>query len=99
MQIAFGRVRRKTSPTVFADAGGWECRSHLGEYAAKPRLPGGVRCLAKTFAFFHRMCYDVSGVGRMYQFPLQCLRLDAHTVVDSFRGFFVPLLLMPLKGM
>ena len=35
----------------------------------------------------HITCYDISGVGRMYQSRLQCPQSDARTVVDNPRGY------------
>ncbi len=112
----------------------WECRSHLGAYAAKPhlpylrmygevgkpRLPGGgpmfgknVRWICresefppteerdasvKTFEFTRVICYDVSGVERIYQFLLQCLQSDVYAAADNFRGCRALLLLDRSEG-
>lgn len=69
----------------------------------KPHLPvWNYLCWigkVKTVEFFRLTCYDVTYVGRTYQFRLQCLQWGVHTVVDSFRGCLVRLLLGSLVGM
>ena len=47
---------------------GWECRSHLGEYAAKPRLrreafPGSLKCLIIFYLYYKYYSLDNFLVG------------------------------------
>ena len=56
------------------------------------RADAAIQVSEKTVEFFHLTCYDVTYVGRTYQFRLQRLRWGVHTVVDSFRGCLVRLL-------
>ena len=52
----------------------------------------------KTFEFTRVICYDVSGVERIYQFLLQCLQSDVYAAADNFRGYRALLPLSPSEG-